>query len=217
MGRALKHDIPGPDWRVAEQEVREKGWDAIFGPDLPRPLHFAVDLGFGGGEFLIERARAARAVPHVGVEYSRKRVLKTARRLARTGLENVRLLHTTAEILVRELLPPESACTVWINFPDPWPKKRHARRRLVQPPFVHDLCRRLAPGASLHVATDHADYAEQIDETLRGEPLLANAFAPRPFVREVTGRPPTRYELEWRACGRPLYFWHYTRTGAAWS
>jgi tRNA (guanine-N7-)-methyltransferase len=211
MGRALKYDIPGPDWRISEDEVREKGWDAIFRDDAQRPLRFVIEIGFGGGEFLTDRARHAPRTHHVGVEYSRKRVLKAARRLARTEIANVRLLLSTGERLVREFLPDASVETCWINFPDPWPKKRHHRRRLLQSGFVRDLARRLVPGGSVRVATDHAGYAEVVDAVLAGEAMLENAYAPEPFRREVADRLATRYELEWRAEGRPLYFWHYRR------
>ena len=251
MGRALKYDIPGVDRRVSCDEVREKGWPAIFEPDLARPpvaaaqprrgaasppsswsagrspaqgersagprqtppFPLVVEIGFGRGEFLRDLAARAPGVAHVGIEYSGKRVLKMARRLARLEVKNVRLLQAPAERVVRELLPPASVAAFWINFPDPWPKKRHQRRRLLQAPFVGELAVRLAPGGSLHVATDHADYAEQIDAALAGEPRLENAFAPERFLREVPERMPTAYELEWRAEGRALHFWHYRRPG----
>ena len=209
MGRALKYDLPGPDGRISPDDACEKGWDATFGGTLPRPLRFAFEIGFGGGEFLIECAARDRQLATVGVEYSRKRLLKSARKLARTDLDNVRLLLSTGEAFVGELLPDASVAECWINFPDPWPKKRHQRRRLLTPDFVKLLSRRLAPGGSVQVATDHLGYAEVIDAALSGEPELANAYAPRPFLREVEGRTPTRYEQTWRAEGRPLYFWHY--------
>jgi tRNA (guanine-N7-)-methyltransferase len=98
----------------------------------------------------------------------------------------------------------------WINFPDPWPKLRHRRRRLVEPGLVRELALRLVPGGELQVATDDADYAEQMDAALSGEPLLENALDVR-FLRDVPGRSPTAYELEWRAEGRSLHFWTYRR------
>ena len=211
MARTLRYDIPGPDWRVAAAAVREKGWDAIFGAELVRPLAFAVEIGFGGGEFLIDLARKDPRAPHVGVEYSRKRVLKTARKLARTELSNVRLLHASAEELVCDLLPGQTVSSFWINFPDPWPKRRHQRRRLLKEPFVAALAGRLRVGGCVYVATDHAGYAEVIDAALGAEPLLANAYAPRRHLPEVRDRTPTRYELEWRAEGRPLRFFRYRR------
>lgn len=211
MTRRLRYDIPGPDWRVDPARVAEVGWAEVFAPDLAPPLRLVVELGFGRGEYLMHLAESDPASAHIGVEISRKRVLKMARRLARTALRNVRLLHATGEQVVRELLAPASVAEVWINFSDPWPKKRHHRRRLVQPELVGDLAGRLAPGGTLHVATDDRPYAEHIDAALAGEPRLENAYAPRRWLAEVPGRKPTAYELEWRAEGRPLHFWAYRR------
>jgi len=211
MSRALRYEIPGPDWRVCEEDVRAKGWGEIFGRDVDRAPPLVVEIGFGRGEFLLDAAARAPRVAHVGVEYSFKRVLKLARRLARTPLRNIRLLELRAELLVEELLPPGSVCVFWINFPDPWPKKRHARRRLLQPAFVSSLAHRLVPGGRLEIATDDTAYAEQIDAALAGEPLLENALAPERFLGEVADRAPTAYELEWRAAGRRLHFWTYRR------
>ena len=80
-----------------------------------------------------------------------------------------------------------------------------------QPALVARLADRLAPGGELQVATDHEEYAEAIDAVLAGEPLLENALAPERYLRDVPGRLPTAYELEWRAEGRPLHFWSYRR------
>jgi tRNA (guanine-N7-)-methyltransferase len=214
MARRLKFDIPGPDLRVGFEELRERGVAALFAGDVAAPLPLVVEIGFGRGEFLLALAAERRGRAFLGVEYSGKRFLKMARRLARSGLANVRILQARGEDVVRELLPERSVETFWVNFPDPWPKKRHRRRRLVQPPLVHELARRLVPGGTLQVATDDADYADAIDEALAGEPLLQNALAPERFAREVPGRSATAYELEWRAEGRPLHFFTYRRRAA---
>jgi tRNA (guanine-N7-)-methyltransferase len=210
VSRTLKTDIPGPDRRVAVAEAREKGWAALFGADVAAPLRLVVDVGFGRGEFLRALAAAAPGVAHVGVERSHRRVLKMARRIAKTEERNIRLVEATAEELLRDALAPGSVSAFWVNFPDPWPKKRHHRRRLLRPEVVALLASRLEPGGALHVATDHAGYAEQIDEVLRAEPALENALA-EPFVAEVPGRPVTAYEAMWRAEGRPLHFFHQRR------
>jgi len=210
VARHLKYDIPGPDRRVDFEALRGDGLAKAFAPDVAAPLPLVVELGFGRGEFLLALAAAAPGQAFLGVEYSFKRVLKLARRLARSELRNARLLQARAEDAVRELLPEGSVRTFWINFPDPWPKLRHRRRRLVEPGFVRELALRLVPGGELHVATDDPDYAEQIDAALAGEPFLENALAV-PYLRDVPGRRATAYELEWRAEGRSLHFWTYRR------
>jgi tRNA (guanine-N7-)-methyltransferase len=211
VSRRLRYDIPGPDWRVALEDARAKGFESLFAPALAPPLRLVLEIGFGGGEFLLDLARRAPDAAHVGAEVSWKRVLKMARRLARTELRNVRLVHASGEEIVAGAIAPDSLEAVWINFPDPWPKKRHHRRRLAQPALVAALALRLRPGGCLHVATDDRSYAEHIDAVLAAEPRLENAFAPRPWLPEVAGRTPTAYELAWRDEGRPLHFWSYRR------
>jgi tRNA (guanine-N7-)-methyltransferase len=213
MARVLKYDIPGTDWRVALDEVRERGFADVFAPDVARPLPLVVEIGFGRGEFLMDLARRHPEQAFVGIEVSFKRTLKMARRLARTELRNLRLVEGPAETVLREALDDASVSRFWINFPDPWPKKRHFKRRLIQPPFAALLARRLVPGGELHVATDHAGYAEWIDGVLSKTPGLENVDAPRPYLREAPDdRRPTAYELEWRALGRGLYFFRYRRS-----
>ena len=211
MSRALKHDIPGHAWRITADDVRAKRLEGIFAGEVAHALPLVLEIGFGRGEFLLGLAEEARGRAFLGVEYSEKRVLKTARRLARTELRNVRLMRASAEQVICEILPVGSLASVWINFPDPWPKKRHHRRRLLQPGFVRELAQRLTAAGELHVATDHSAYAGFIAEVLAAEPLLENLVAPAPWLSEVTGRRSTAYELEWRAEGRPLHFFEYRR------
>ena len=210
MSRTLKTDMPGPDRRISLDEAREKGWQALFAPDLAAPLHLVVEIGFGRGEFLRALAAAAPGAAHVGVDRSHRRVLKLARRIAKTEERNIRLVDATAEELIGVALAAAAVATFWINFPDPWPKKRHHRRRLIQPGFVSLLASRLAPGGELHTATDHVGYAEQMGAVLSAEPRLENALA-TPFAAEVPGRLCTAYEAMWRAEGRPLHFFSYRR------
>lgn len=214
MTRRLKLDIPGPDFRVSFDDVAEKGWPALFAGDVPLRagrLPLVVEIGFGRGEFGIELARSAPDVAFVGVELSAKRVHKQARRLAKDVLRNLRLVHGRGEDALERLFEPGSLEAVWINFPDPWPKKRHHRRRLVQAPIVARIADRLAPGGLLHVATDDVAYAEHIDAVLAAEPRLENAFAPARWLPEVPGRMQTAYEREWRAEGRALHFWTHRK------
>jgi tRNA (guanine-N7-)-methyltransferase len=211
MARHLKFDIPGPDRRVGFEELRDQGVAAAFAGDVAEPLPLVVEVGFGRGEFLLALAAERPERAFLGIEYSGKRVLKMARRVARSGLANLRLIQARGEDVVQELLAPGSVETFWINLPDPWPKKRHHRRRLIQPALASALALRLVPGGLLQVATDDVDYAEWIAGVLAAEPLLENVLAPEPFAREVSGRKATAYELEWRAEGRPLHFFTYRR------
>jgi tRNA (guanine-N7-)-methyltransferase len=215
VSRKLKYDIPGRDFRIYIDEYGEPPsiarWEEIFAPDVEPPLGLVVDIGFGRGELLID---AAQKEPHrafVGIERSFKRTLKMARRLARLGIGNVRLVESSAQTAISEFFPERSIECAWINFPDPWPKDRHAGRRLVQAPFIGDLALRLAEGGLLHLATDDAAYAAQMAEVLAGQPLLENRYAPAAFRREKSDRITTAYELEWESSGRSSHYFSYRR------
>lgn len=210
MPRRLRTDIPGPDWRVGLEALRDPGPGGLFAPRLSRPLALIVDVGFGRGELLLALARSEPERAYLGIEYSWKRVLKMTRRLAKTEIDNVRLVAASAEEGVAELAPG-SVAGFWVNFPDPWPKKRHHRRRLLQPDFVRALAVRLMAGGFLEVATDHEEYALAIHEVLAAEPLLENRCAPDAFRRTPPPRAPTAYELEWQALGRAAHYFSYQK------
>lgn len=215
MGRSLKYEIPGEDWRCGLDEVAARGWEEIFAPDLAAPLRLVVEIGFGRGEFLLDLAAKNPDSAFVGVEVSFKRTLKMARKLARSGLRNVRLIEGRGQVVVKELLTPRSVHEMWINFSDPWPKERHADRRLLQSDFVNDVARALAPGSRLRVATDDVPYAEWIDRVLTEESPLENCFSPDPWRSEAPERIPTGYQEDWMRRGRSLHFFEYRRPGAA--
>jgi tRNA (guanine-N7-)-methyltransferase len=211
MSRTLKLDIPGPDRRVTIDDVRAKGWAALFAPELQEPLApLVVEIGFGRGEFLRQLAATDLATPHLGIELSWKRVLKMARRIAKAGDPNIRLVCARGEDVLQEGVADASVATFWINFSDPWPKARHHRRRLIQTPLVRQLAKRLVAGGLLHVATDDVPYALHIDEVLGSEALLENVL-PERWLPEIAGRPITAYEAMWREQGRPLHFFTYRR------
>jgi tRNA (guanine-N7-)-methyltransferase len=211
MSRSLKYEIPGVDPRVSLEEIADKGWAGIFGtPSNPadRPSR-VLEIGFGRGEFLLELAEAAPDVEFLGIEVSYKRALKMARKVARAGLSNIRLVEAVAEQAIQRIFEPESLHSIWINFSDPWPKVRHGHRRVIQPGFIGDAAVTLAPGGHLYLATDDVPYAHQMNEVLSAEPRLENAYAPWPFLPEVPGRVPTGYEVQWRDVGRPMHFYSY--------
>ncbi len=211
MSRTLKYEIPGIDWRRGLSDAVERGIPALYAPMLESPFKLVVEIGFGRGEFLLDIAAKHPDVAFLGIEVSFKRVLKMARKVARAKLENVRLIEARGETVIGDCLISASVDEFWINFSDPWPKDAHARRRVIQSPFVADVARVLVPGGVLHVATDDVPYAEQIDAVLSNEPGLENLHTPEPFVRGVPDRTPTSYELDWLAEGRTLHFFDYRR------
>jgi tRNA (guanine-N7-)-methyltransferase len=125
------------------------------------------------------------------------------------ALTNVRIVQHDAVEVVEHMIPPGSLAGVHLFFPDPWPKKRHHKRRLIQTPFVHLLASSLAPQAYLHLATDWEDYALQMLDVLNREPLLVNTvsdYAPRP-----EHRPLTKFEQRGRKLGHPVWDLIYRR------
>ena len=159
--------------------------EAIFGRSAPRFL----EIGFGMGE---TTATIAKAYPHndyLAVEVHTPGVGSLLKQIEESGLTNIRIIqHDVVEVL-QHALPLECLDGVHIFFPDPWPKARHHKRRLIQPEFVAMLCRHLKPGGYIHAATDWKEYAEQILRVLRSDPLLANTaveYAPRPEYRPLT-------------------------------
>jgi len=156
-----------------------------FGRDAPTVL----EIGFGMGETSAQIAQALPGINFLGVEVFDAGVGALLKRIEAGGLQNIRIVQHDAVEVVRDMLAPATLAGVHIYFPDPWPKKRHHKRRLIQPPFVALLAERIAPGGYLHCATDWQDYAEQMLAVLSAEPRLQNAhadYAPRPASRPLT-------------------------------
>jgi tRNA (guanine-N7-)-methyltransferase len=173
-----------------------------------------LDIGFGRGEVLIAMGLEHPECSLLGVEVSRKRVRKVARRLERAGVRNARLVHGTAEYLLERVLAPDSIAECWINFPDPWPKKRHHKRRLVRPDILVHLARILEPGGRLHIATDHTGYRDWIAGVMAAAGGLRNLHAPEAWSEKRPERAETGYEAEFVAEGRPIAYFAYGRGDA---
>jgi tRNA (guanine-N7-)-methyltransferase len=159
--------------------------DAEFGRPAPKLL----EIGFGMGETTASVAAAHPENDYVGIEVHRPGVGSLLRLIAERGLENVRVIQHDAVEVLKDMIRPASLDGVHIFFPDPWPKLRHHKRRLIQTPFVTLLSERLRAGGYLHVATDWAHYAGQVLAVLGAESRLANTargYAPRPDYRPLT-------------------------------
>jgi len=160
-----------------------------FGAAFGRDAAVIVEIGFGMGETTAQIAQAHPEQNYLGLEVHSPGVGSLLKLIEHDALTNLRIIQHDAVDVLEHMLAPESLAGLHIFFPDPWPKKRHHKRRLLQPAFVRLLASRLAAGGYLHVATDWQDYAEQILTVLSGEPLLENTaagFAPRPPHRPLT-------------------------------
>jgi tRNA (guanine-N7-)-methyltransferase len=156
-----------------------------FGRSAPTIL----EIGFGMGETTEQIALARPQDNFLGVEVFNAGVGALLKRIEASALQNIRIIQHDAVEVLRDMIAPNSLAGVHIYFPDPWPKKRHHKRRLIQPPLLELLSSRMAPGAYLHCATDWEHYALQMLEVLSAEPSLTNTaenFAPRPDFRPLT-------------------------------
>lgn len=180
----------------------------IFGRGAPCVL----EIGFGNGDALTAMAAAMPGWNLLGAEVHAPGVGHCLLAIERLGLTNVRLLMQDAVEVLRTQLPERSLAGVHLYFPDPWHKKRHHKRRLVQPEFVALLGARLAPGGYFHVATDWPDYAAHIQAVMAGSPAF---LAARPFVSgtppTASHRPRTRFEARGERLGHPIWEAVYPR------
>lgn len=173
--------------------------EATFGNTRP----VILEIGFGMGETTTAIALARPEDNFLGVEVFNAGVGSMLQRIEENGLQNVRIIQHDAVEVLRDMIAPATLAGVHIYFPDPWPKKRHHKRRLIQPPLIALLASRLQPGAYLHCATDWEHYAHQMLEVLSAEPQLENScegFAPRPDFR-----PQTKFETRGLRLGHGVW------------
>jgi tRNA (guanine-N7-)-methyltransferase len=167
-----------------------------------RPVE--VEVGTGKGAFLLARAAARPDLNFIGIEWARSYCLYAADRVRRAGLTNVRMVRADAAKFFARCLPPRSLLRVHIFFPDPWPKRRHHRRRLIQRDFLADVHRALRLGGQLLIVTDHLDYFDHVRRALHTVPGFAVVPFPQMADRsgEVVG---TNFERKYITQGRAFY------------
>ena len=179
---------------VAPMDARQ-----VFGRTAP----LVVEIGFGMGQATAQIAAAQAERDFLGIEVHEPGVGALLQRIDERHLTNLRIVKHDAVEVLTSMIAPASLAAVHVFFPDPWPKKRHWKRRLIQPPFAALLASRLATGSTLHCATDWQPYAEQMLEVLSAQPLLANTadgYAPRPAYR-----PETKLERRGLALGHGVW------------
>nr|WP_298717065.1 tRNA (guanosine(46)-N7)-methyltransferase TrmB [uncultured Steroidobacter sp.] len=181
--------------------------DRTFGRQAPRML----EIGFGAGEALLAFTQAHPELDCIGVEVHKPGVGHLLLGADAAGLNNLRVIcHDAVEVLQQQLAPA-SVQLIHIFFPDPWHKKRHHKRRLIQPEFVELLARVLAPGGKLRLATDWEHYAMQMREVIDASASFANDAPDTGFVPRSEERPLTRFERRGHRLGHGVWDLSYTR------
>ncbi|MGR8009764.1 tRNA (guanosine(46)-N7)-methyltransferase TrmB [Streptomyces hypolithicus] len=181
-----------PRWGLDIDGLRTLDLDALFGAPAGAPgLPVVLEIGFGMGEATAQMAAEDPTTGILAVDVHTPGQGNLLGLAERAGVSNVRVANGDAIILIREMLPPASLAGLRVYFPDPWPKKRHHKRRLIQPEFLDLVAPRLAPGALVHCATDWEPYAEQMLDVLTAHPGFENTvpdggYAPRPAFRPLT-------------------------------
>jgi tRNA (guanine-N7-)-methyltransferase len=195
-----------PRWEIPYSPLRID-LDSIFGRRARRVL----EIGYGNGDTLVELAAASPDADFLGVEVHPPGIGHCLLAIESRGLTNLRLVaHDAVEVLANQL-PPASLDEVLLYFPDPWPKKRHHKRRIVQLTFAALVADRLKAGGTFHLATDWEPYALQMLEVLNAEPRLANAAADGRWIEDPAAREPTRFEQRGRRLGHDVFNLEYRR------
>jgi tRNA (guanine-N7-)-methyltransferase len=163
-----------------------------------------MEIGSGMGESTAALAAAAPDRDHLAVEVYQPGLGQLLMRIREQGLTNLRLLRGDAVRVLTAYLEPGTLAGIRVYFPDPWPKRKHHKRRLIQPEFVALAASRLHPGGTLHLATDWAHYAAQMYEVCEGEPTLRNTAADGGWSPRPDWRPLTKFEQRARIEGREV-------------
>ena len=188
-----------PRWGVPEGEG-ELDLEELFGREAP----VVADIGFGDGEATWRMAQAEPDKNFLGIEVHPPGVGHLLLKLEEHGIDNVRIAHEDAVEFLRERVPDGGLAEARIYFPDPWPKKRHHKRRIIQGPFVELLALKLQPGGRLHLATDWQPYADWMLEILDASDAFENTSTTGDWVPQPDWRPTTKYERRGERLGHEV-------------
>lgn len=202
--------MSGRSWYRTEELNWPTQWAEVFG----REAELLVEIGFGGGEFLIDLAQRWPEANVLGVEISLPSLRKAVKKIASNGLTHVRLIQGSAESTLWLLCWPNSVGGVFINFPDPWPKRNHHGRQLINDDFLYLLATRMQRGANLEIATDDAAYAVVIASALSRSAHFQNCLLTA-YVKEDPARMVTKYERQANEVGRTCHYFKWQRNKKA--
>jgi tRNA (guanine-N7-)-methyltransferase len=192
---------------MAPAAALQVSWREIFGAD--RPLR--IEIGFGKSEFLIDVALREPGYNYLGFEYSRKRVENFLRKVHRRGAANIRVICMNAVEALDRAFEPGSVDRFYILFPDPWPKRRHAKHRFVKERNIERLARLLRPGGGISLRTDDPAYAEEMRAALEAHPALGNLAGAGNFAGAPRDPIPTIYQAKFEKAGRRTFFLEFIR------
>jgi len=200
MARILK-DYPGVSLKTEDLDGKID-FVRIFGRS--GPVH--IEIGTGKGTFLLNQAKAEPYNNYLGIEWARKYYRHAVDRIGRWGLTNVRIVRTDAAVFIADFVPDDSVDCFHIYFPDPWPKKRHHKRRFLCPTNMEHLLRCLKVAGQLRIATDHADYFEQIRTVVTERSDILEEIDFLPTAGAETGEwVGTNFERKYLKNQRPIY------------
>ncbi|MEE2001731.1 tRNA (guanosine(46)-N7)-methyltransferase TrmB [Alkalimonas sp. MEB108] len=195
---ALEQHWPtlGVDYQPAPLDLT-----ALFG----READTVLEIGFGMGKSLVQMAAAAPEKNFIGIEVHRPGVGACLADAATAGISNLRVFQHDAVDVLAQMIPDNSLATIQLFFPDPWPKKKHHKRRIVQPDFVQQLRQKLAIGGVFHMATDWQHYAEHMLEVMQAAEGFSNLSANGDYVERPAHRPITKFELRGKKLGHGVW------------
>lgn len=186
---------PDAAWVTITDICEPLNWQALFGNDHP----VEIDLGAGDGGFVANRAKVNPGTNFLAVERLLGRARKIVKKSFRQNLPNLRVLRLETSYLMRYMIPAESVSIVHLMFPDPWPKRRHHERRIVQPEFVKSVATSLKSGGEFRFTTDHAEYFSVAVPVVNAEPLLKATE-----LWDFSADPQTEFQTEFLAEGRVI-------------
>ena len=190
--------------------ARDKGhvaWDEVYG----QPRSLRIEVGVGNSPFLIEVASSEPGYNYLGLEYSHKRVIKFLKKVRQAGLENIRMLHLNSDRLFDKHIAPGSVEHLFVNFPDPWPKRRHSKKRFIARERLKTAVKLLAPGGGFSLRTDARDYALEALDNLEAREELENRFSCGEWAPSPLYPFETPYEVKFKAQGLRIYYFEYRK------
>lgn len=201
--------ITSPRFLAPETLTVAPDWQQIFGNDNP----LVFEIGCGVGDFAAQMAALHPQWNYLALDYYNKGCIKTCKRADKAGLDNLRVVRDEARSFIERCIPRHSLRAVIINCPDPWPKIRHRKRRLVNSEFVGYLAEFMEPGADLYFATDFDDYGLDVAAMMPDVAGFENVIAPDPYRHELAGYPLSKYMRKFMAEGKQIYYVHYRKVG----